>query len=89
MNRSLFDFKPSAWLPVQDKEVLEHCRNIRREEMEITNENGYSIRVIPHPSYTDKTGEEGFDWYEVETLGGGYGYVSSRNAALVEGALPQ
>ena len=47
------------------------------------------VRVIPHPSYTDKTGEEGFDWYEVETLGGGYGYVSSRNAALVEGALPQ
>lgn len=47
------------------------------------------VRVIPHPSYTDKTGEEGFDWYEVETLGGGYGYVSSRNATLVEGVLPQ
>ena len=49
MNRSLFDFNPPAWLPTQDKEVLERCRNIRREEMEITNENGYSIRVIPHP----------------------------------------
>ena len=50
MNRSLFDFSPAAWLPTQDKAVLEYCRNIKREEMEITNENGYSIRVVPHPS---------------------------------------
>ena len=50
MNRNLFDFNPSAWLPVKDKAVLEYCRNIKREEMEITNENGYSIRVVPHPS---------------------------------------
>jgi len=50
MNRSLFDFSPAAWLPTQDKEVLERCRNIRREEMDITNENGYSVRVVPHPS---------------------------------------
>ena len=50
MNRSLFDFTPAAWLPTQDKAVLEYCRNIKREEMEITNENGYSIRVVPHPS---------------------------------------
>ena len=50
MNRALFDFAPSVWLPTQDKTVLEYCRNIRRDEMEITNENGYSIRVVPHPS---------------------------------------
>lgn len=50
MNRVLFDYAPAAWLPVQDKEVLEHCRNIRRDQMEITNENGYSVRVVPHPS---------------------------------------
>jgi 6-phosphogluconolactonase/glucosamine-6-phosphate isomerase/deaminase len=50
MNRSLFDFEPAAWLPVRDREVLERCRNIRREEMEITNENGYRIRIVPHPS---------------------------------------
>lgn len=50
MNRSLFDFAPPAWLPTQDKSVLEYCRNIKREEMEITNEHGYSIRVVPHPS---------------------------------------
>lgn len=49
MTRSLFDFNPPIWLPTQDKEVLERCRNIRREDMEITNENGYSIRVVPHP----------------------------------------
>ncbi len=49
MNRSLFDFSPAAWLPTQDKAVLEYCRNIKREEMEITNENGYSVRVVPHP----------------------------------------
>ncbi len=50
MNRKLFDFQAAPWLPVQDKAVLEHCRNIKREDMEITNENGYSIRVVPHPS---------------------------------------
>lgn len=50
MDRSLFDFSPAAWLPTQNKAILERCRNIRREEMEITNENGYSIRVVPHPS---------------------------------------
>jgi 6-phosphogluconolactonase/glucosamine-6-phosphate isomerase/deaminase len=50
MNRSLFDFNPPKWLPTQDKAVLEYCRNIKREEMEITNEHGYSIRVVPHPS---------------------------------------
>jgi len=60
MNRNLFDFKPSAWLPTQDKAVLEYCRNIKREEMETTNENGYSIRVVPHPS--SAVACELFDW---------------------------
>ena len=50
MNRNLFDFNPADWLPTQDKNVLEYCRNIKREEMETTNKNGYSIRVVPHPS---------------------------------------
>ena len=50
MNRNLFDFEPAVWLPTKDKNVLEYCRNIKRDEMEITNENGYSIRVVPHPS---------------------------------------
>ncbi len=50
MNGNLFDFMPSEWLPFKDKKVLERCRNIKREDMEFTNENGYSIRVVPHPS---------------------------------------
>jgi len=50
MNRALFDFNPPAWLPTQDKAVLEYCRNIRRDQMEVTYENGYSVRVVPHPS---------------------------------------
>ncbi len=49
MNRALFDFAPAAWLPTQDKAVLEYCRNIKRSEMEFTNANGYSVRVVPHP----------------------------------------
>ncbi len=60
MNRSVFDFAPSAWLPTQDQKVLEYCRNIRREEMEITNENGYSVRVVPHPNSAVTT--ELFNW---------------------------
>ena len=60
MNRNLFDFNPPEWLPVQDKAVLEYCRNIKREEMEITNENGYSIRVVPHPCSAIAC--ELFDW---------------------------
>lgn len=60
MNRNLFDFSPAAWLPTQDKAVLEYCRNIKREEMETTNENGYSIRVVPHPSSCCAL--ELFDW---------------------------
>lgn len=44
-----FEFMPSKWFSVQDKAVLEHCRNIKREEMEYTNENGYTVCVIPKP----------------------------------------
>ena len=49
MKRDSFDFAPPAWLPVQDKAVLKYCRSIKREDMEYTNENGYSVRVVPHP----------------------------------------
>ena len=49
MNRNLFDFEIPDWFPVKDPLVLERCRNIRREDMETTNENGYSIRIVPHP----------------------------------------
>ena len=50
MDRTLFDFAPPAWFPIQDKAVLERCRSIRREEMEFTNEHGYRICVLPHPT---------------------------------------
>ena len=60
MNRTLFDFAPANWLPIQDKEVLERCRNIAREEMEFTNANGYTIKVVPHPS--SAVGVELFHW---------------------------
>ena len=50
MDRTLFDYGVPEWFPVKDKAVLEHCRNIKREDMEVTNENGYCIRVVPHPS---------------------------------------
>ena len=49
MNRRLFDFEVPDWFPVKDPLVLERCRNIRREDMEVTNENGYTVRVVPHP----------------------------------------
>ncbi len=60
MNRNLFDFEVPDWFPVKDKLVLEYCRNIRREDMETTNEHGYSIRIVPHPESAIAT--ELFNW---------------------------
>ena len=60
MDRKIFDFAPSAWWPLQDKEALERCRTITREEMEFTNANGYTIKVVPHPS--SAVACELFDW---------------------------
>ena len=47
-----FRFKPAPWLPHSELplEELERVRNIRREEMEYTNENGYSVRVVLDPT---------------------------------------
>lgn len=44
-----FDFKPAEWLPSKDVEMLERVRNIKREDMEYTNENGYSVKVVLSP----------------------------------------
>jgi 6-phosphogluconolactonase/glucosamine-6-phosphate isomerase/deaminase len=49
-NNSEFDFKPASWLPRHDPQVLDHVRNIRREDMEYTNENGYAVRVVLDPT---------------------------------------
>jgi len=45
-----FKFKPADWLPSRDVEMLEMVRNIKREDMEYTNENGYSVRVVMDPT---------------------------------------
>ena len=45
-----FDFHPAAWLPSRDVDMLRRVRSIRREEMEYTNENGFSVRVVLDPA---------------------------------------
>lgn len=47
-----FRFKPAAWLPHSELplEELERVRNIKREDMEYTNENGYSVKVVMDPT---------------------------------------
>ena len=47
-----FKFKPAPWLPHSSLplEELERIRNIKREDMEYTNENGYSVRVVLDPT---------------------------------------
>ncbi len=49
-NNNEFDFRPAAWLPKYDNETLARARSIRREEMEYTNENGFSVRVVLDPT---------------------------------------
>jgi len=46
-----FRFKAAPWLPHSELplEELERVRNIKRDEMEYTNENGYSVRVVMDP----------------------------------------
>lgn len=47
-----FRFKPAPWLPHSELplEELERVRNIKREDMEYTNENGYSVKVVIDPT---------------------------------------
>ncbi len=47
-----FRFKPADFLPHSNLplEELERVRNIRREDMEYTNENGFSVRVVIDPT---------------------------------------
>ena len=46
-----FRFKPAEFLPNSEMplEELERVRNIKREDMEYTNENGYSVKVLISP----------------------------------------
>ena len=45
-------FSPAPWLPHSDLplEELERIRNIKREDMEYTNENGFSVKVVIDPT---------------------------------------
>jgi len=45
-----FYFKPAEWLPSKDMAMLEKVRNIKRDEMEYTNENGFSVKVVLDPT---------------------------------------
>lgn len=47
-----FRFKPASFLPHSNLplEELERIRNIKREDMEYTNENGFSVRVVQDPT---------------------------------------
>lgn len=47
-----FRFKPASFLPHKDLplEELERVRNIKRDEMEYTNENGFSVKVVLDPT---------------------------------------
>ena len=47
-----FRFKPAAWLPNSHMplEELERIRNIRREDMEYVNENGFQVKVVLDPT---------------------------------------
>ena len=47
-----FRFRPAPYLPHSNLplEELERIRNIKREDMEYTNENGYSVRVVIDPT---------------------------------------
>ena len=47
-----FRFKPASFLPHSELplEELERCRNIKREDMEYTNENGFNVRVVMDPT---------------------------------------
>ena len=47
-----FRFKPAPWLPHSDLplEELERVRGIKREDMEYTNEHGFSVKVVMDPT---------------------------------------
>ena len=47
-----FKFRPAPWLPHSDLplEELERVRDIKREDMEYTNENGFSVKVVMDPT---------------------------------------
>ena len=45
-------FSPAPWLPHSELplEEFERVRNIKREDMEYTNENGFSVKIVMEPT---------------------------------------
>lgn len=41
-----FTFTPASWIPFQDPAVLEHCRSIKREDMEKHSNPDFRIHVV-------------------------------------------
>ena len=44
-----FRLDPAPWLPAHDRATLDYVRAISREEMEYTNETGFSVQVVVDP----------------------------------------
>ena len=42
-----FEFDPANWIPFKDKQILEKCRSIKREEIEIHPNSNFRIKVVP------------------------------------------
>ena len=49
MNKD-FRYDYADFLPKVSRETLEKCRNIKPEEMEYTNENGYTVKIVKDPT---------------------------------------
>jgi 6-phosphogluconolactonase/glucosamine-6-phosphate isomerase/deaminase len=45
----MFNFKPAAFVPYKNNEVLERCRNIKREDMEKHPNPDFRIHIVPSP----------------------------------------
>ena len=41
-----FEFNPAPWIPFRDKEVLEKCRHIKREDMEQHPNPDFKIKIV-------------------------------------------
>ena len=46
MSNSTFTFKPAPWIPFTDKEVLERCRNLTREELVQHPNPDFKINIV-------------------------------------------
>ena len=45
----MFEFKMADFIPYKNKEVIERCRNIKREDMEKSDNPNFRIHVVPSP----------------------------------------